>query len=126
MVQRRSRRGLYQKLELLIDNMGYPGKACISRTLCESVELIKSLRYRKGNMIEELMKTIFRFPSYQLTNEEPDDHHFYARVQRRAKRSNIDCALEYSECDFSLLDLALGGYLMALSELEMQTKAAFM
>ncbi|XP_075144862.1 uncharacterized protein LOC142219954 [Haematobia irritans] len=111
MAQRRSRRELYGKLELIIDKMGYPGRTCISRALCESVKFIRSLPHRKGNMVEELIKIIFRFPSHQLTTEEPEDHHHYAHVQRRARRnSNIDCELEYSECNISLLDLVLGRY----------------
>ncbi|XP_061400302.1 uncharacterized protein LOC133336026 [Musca vetustissima] len=120
-VQRRSRRDLYQKLEIIVDNMGFPGTDCISRALCESGQFLKDIPKIKGNMVEELIKIIFSFPSEELTREESAEHHHYAHVYRRAKRSRIDCSVEYAGCQISLLDLILGRYSMPVQNLPQNT-----
>ncbi|XP_073820079.1 uncharacterized protein [Musca autumnalis] len=117
LVQRRSRRDLYKKLEMIVDNMGFSGIDCVSRTLCESIQFLRNLRKRKGNMVEELIKTIFSFPSDMLTQQESEEHHHYARVYRRAKRSRINCSIEYGKCEISLLDLIFGRHSTSLMEL---------
>lgn len=54
---RRSRRDLYEKLILFINQMGYDGRACVAKILCEVAQYLPST---KGNMVEEILKTVFR------------------------------------------------------------------
>ncbi|RVE40442.1 hypothetical protein evm_014908 [Chilo suppressalis] len=54
--QRRSRRDLYQKLELILENIGYRGRECILKTLCETKHRIMP---DGDNMIEEMFRTLF-------------------------------------------------------------------
>ncbi|XP_037808395.1 uncharacterized protein LOC119601507 [Lucilia sericata] len=116
-IQRRSRRELFEKLELMIDNMGFSGNTCIARALCESAQILQHLRQRRGNMVEEIVKTIFSLPTAPVEYHEPEKHHLYDRLYRRAKRSEINCAVEYSSCRFSLLEMALGKYSVGSTKL---------
>ncbi|XP_037942794.1 uncharacterized protein LOC119675661 [Teleopsis dalmanni] len=111
-VLRRSRRDLYEKIELAINDMGFNGHACIARALCESSKYLGAFRRKRGNMIEEIVKTIFSLPTENVHSHEPQAVHQYDRIYRRAKREVVDCSTKYAECQFSLLELALGKYLV--------------
>ncbi|KAI8434490.1 hypothetical protein MSG28_012504 [Choristoneura fumiferana] len=54
--QRRSRRELYGKIEDILDNMGYNGRQCILKTLCETTQRMVP---HGDNMIEEMFRTLF-------------------------------------------------------------------
>ncbi|XP_037808476.1 uncharacterized protein LOC119601550 [Lucilia sericata] len=105
---RRSRRSLYKEIENVVDNMGYNGRDCILRALCESRQYFQKT---KMGMIGEMLKVIFSLPKQRIfTRElsENPDIELYDGAYRRA-RSISDCSEQY-DCDFSLLELAFGKY----------------
>ncbi|XP_058055837.1 uncharacterized protein LOC131207244 [Anopheles bellator] len=106
MVQRRNRRDLYQKLEVIMNNMGYDGRDCILRALCESSQYFG----RKGNnMIAEMLRTLFSYPKSKVLSHEHSDHKLYDEAHRKGKNMGA-CQSLYANCRFSLLELALGKY----------------
>ncbi|XP_054738524.1 uncharacterized protein LOC129244738 [Anastrepha obliqua] len=112
-VMRRSRRDLFGKLETIIENMGFNGHACIARALCESSKYLHDTRQQRGNMITEIVKTIFSLPSEPVYADEPDVMHHYDRIYKRARREVLDCSVEHAQCHFSLLEMAFGKYSVA-------------
>ncbi|KAG4065114.1 hypothetical protein HA402_007511 [Bradysia odoriphaga] len=66
-ILRRHRRELYNKLEVAIDNMGYNGRQCILRALCESTQYFNS---KGSNMVEELVRTVFTLPRTKVLSFE--------------------------------------------------------
>uniref|UniRef100_A0A182FNM6 Uncharacterized protein n=1 Tax=Anopheles albimanus TaxID=7167 RepID=A0A182FNM6_ANOAL len=106
MVQRRYRRDLYQKLEVIMNSMGYDGRDCILRALCESSQYFG----RKGsNMIAEMLRTLFSYPKSKVLSFEHEDHRLYDEAHRKGKNMAA-CQSLYGNCQFSLLELALGKY----------------
>lgn len=106
MVQRRFRRDLYQKLEVIMDSMGYDGRDCILRALCESSQYFGG----KGqNMIAEMLRTLFSYPKQKVLSFEHADHRLYDEAHRKG-RNMAPCQSLYGSCQFSLLELALGKY----------------
>lgn len=90
---------------LLSPRMGYNGKHCILRALCESTQYF----YRKGsNMVEELIRTVFSLPMSKVLPFEHNSIREYDLAHRKG-RDKIHCPLEYP-CSFSLIELALGAY----------------
>uniref|UniRef100_A0A1A9ZCI4 Uncharacterized protein n=1 Tax=Glossina pallidipes TaxID=7398 RepID=A0A1A9ZCI4_GLOPL len=57
--QRRSRHDFYEKLIVILDSVGFNGMSCVARALCESGKIFESSQSKRGNMVEEIMKTIF-------------------------------------------------------------------
>uniref|UniRef100_A0A1A9WLN9 Uncharacterized protein n=1 Tax=Glossina brevipalpis TaxID=37001 RepID=A0A1A9WLN9_9MUSC len=114
--QRRSRYDFYEKLILILDNMGFNGVSCVARALCESAKIFGNSERKRGGMIEEIVKTIFSYPSIQAVENEPKEHRYYDHIYGRAKRDNIACSTQYKECHISLLDLALGKYLTSIGQ----------
>ncbi|KAJ6635899.1 hypothetical protein Bhyg_14485 [Pseudolycoriella hygida] len=109
-LQRRHRRELYHKIEVAIDKMGYNGKHCVLRALCESTQYF----YNKGsNMVEELIRTIFSLPMSKVLSFEHNSILEYDLAHRKG-RNKILCPLEYP-CSFSLIEMALGTYSNALN-----------
>ncbi|EDW83391.1 uncharacterized protein Dwil_GK22340 [Drosophila willistoni] len=110
-IQRRSRRSFYDEVQSAFDHMGFNGKSCVARALCESAKyLTPSPNERKrGNMLEELVRTVFSLPSKHVANHEPQLHFYYDGIYRRSKRATEkrNCHEIYPECNFSLLSLAL-------------------
>ncbi|XP_041766406.1 uncharacterized protein LOC121590636 [Anopheles merus] len=106
MVQRRFRRDLYQKLEVIMDSMGYDGRDCILRALCESSQYFGG----KGqNMVAEMLRTLFSYPKQKVLSFEHADHRLYDEAHRKG-RNMAPCQSLYGNCQFSLLELALGKY----------------
>ncbi|XP_034130223.1 uncharacterized protein LOC117585069 isoform X1 [Drosophila guanche] len=106
-LRRRSRRFIYQKIETIVDNMGYNGRDCVLRTLCESRQYFQRT---KMNMVGEMLRTIFSLPKQRIfTRElhENSDIVHYDKAYREAHK--VDCAAQY-DCHFSLLELAFGKY----------------
>ncbi|XP_046805411.1 uncharacterized protein LOC124419536 [Lucilia cuprina] len=105
---RRSKRSLYKEIENVVNNMGYNGRDCILRALCESRQYFQKT---KMGMIGEMLRVIFSLPKQRLfTRElsENPDIGLYDGAYRKA-RSISDCSEQY-DCDFSLLELAFGKY----------------
>ncbi|XP_058817934.1 uncharacterized protein LOC131681241 [Topomyia yanbarensis] len=106
MAQRRHRRDLYQKLETAMNSMGYNGRGCILRALCESTQFFG----KKGsNMAAEMLRSLFSFPKSKVLSMEHNDIRLYDEAHRKGK-SQILCQSLYPACGFSLLELALGKY----------------
>ncbi|XP_001648277.2 uncharacterized protein LOC5563976 [Aedes aegypti] len=106
MAQRRHRRDLYHKLEVAMNDMGYSGRECILRALCESSQYFG----KKGsNMIAEMLRTLFSFPKSKVLSFEHSDTRIYDEAHRKG-RSKVLCQSLYPTCGFSLLELALGKY----------------
>ncbi|XP_023035556.2 uncharacterized protein LOC6649457 isoform X1 [Drosophila willistoni] len=106
-LRRRTRRALYSDIETIVDNMGYNGRDCILRTLCESRQYFQRT---KMSMIGEMLRSIFSLPKQRIfTRElhEDSDIVHYDHAYRYAH--NNDCANQYN-CQFSLLELAFGKY----------------
>ncbi|XP_026326098.1 uncharacterized protein LOC113234815 [Hyposmocoma kahamanoa] len=104
MAMRRNRRELYEKIEALLDNMGYNGRQCILRTLCETTQRMVP---HGGNMIEEMFRTLFTFPMSKVLPYEPAEHEIYDSAHRLGKL--LDSCDQY-KCPVSLVDLAQGYY----------------
>ncbi|CAD7089914.1 unnamed protein product [Hermetia illucens] len=104
LVQRRSRRSFYAEIEVILDSMGYSGRDCILRALCESKKILSR---RKGTMEEELLKAIFSLPLLSKLFNEHRDMFEYERAYHR-DHDSTNCARSFSKCGFSLLALALG------------------
>lgn len=85
-------------------SMGYNGRSCILRALCESSQIF----HRKStNMVEELIRTIFTLPTMKVLPFEHADLVVYDKAHRKG-REKVYCATVYPDCNFSLIDLALG------------------
>ncbi|KAH8246889.1 hypothetical protein KR032_002965 [Drosophila birchii] len=111
-IKRRSRRAFYDEVQSLFDNMGFNGRACMARTLCESARFLLPPQ-KRGNMLQELVRTVFSLPPSPVSIDEPQEHHQYDRIYRRSKRNSRECHEIYPGCQFSLLALALGKYMAA-------------
>uniref|UniRef100_A0A182VYI4 Uncharacterized protein n=1 Tax=Anopheles minimus TaxID=112268 RepID=A0A182VYI4_9DIPT len=86
MVQRRFRRDLYQKLEVIMDSMGYDGRDCILRALCESSQYFGG----KGrNMMAEMLRTLFSYPKQKVLSFEHADHRLYDEAHRKVYDQTI-------------------------------------
>ncbi|XP_041980979.1 uncharacterized protein LOC121734434 [Aricia agestis] len=102
--QRRSRRDLYEKLELIMDNMGYNGRECILKTLCETTQRIVP---HGENMVEEIFRTLFTLPMAKVLPTEPLAHTIYDSAHRLGALLN---SCDTYKCPLSLVDLAKGYY----------------
>ncbi|XP_023161864.2 uncharacterized protein LOC111593377 [Drosophila hydei] len=122
MLQRRSRRSFYDEIHSAFDHMGFNGRACVARALCESAKYLHAPGQR-GNMLEELVRAVLSMPTSPVAAYEPQAHHHYDRIYRRSKRHSRDCNELYPGCQFSLLALALGKYVSAPAQF---TKYNFM
>ncbi|XP_055919967.1 uncharacterized protein LOC129951699 [Eupeodes corollae] len=127
----RYRRDLYEGIELAMDSMGFNGRDCISRTLCESSNYLKERG--KGNMVEEIVKLIFSFPMrregtlyHRHRNDRDIYHHHYDKAYYNGAGSNYDCQRKYPNCHFSLLDWALGNAKYSLEPTKHGTHQGFM
>jgi len=105
--KRRFRRDLYHKMEVAMDDMGYNGRECILRALCETSQLFG----KKGTtMVKELLRTVFSLPSTKVLPFEHPDLKIYDTAHRAGKRRDAFCADLYPDCGFSLHGIALGHY----------------
>ncbi|KAF5299324.1 hypothetical protein FQA39_LY02497 [Lamprigera yunnana] len=104
--QRRNRRDLYQNMETIMNSMGFNGRSCIFRTLCEASQRFLSQRH---GLIEELIRIVFNFPQQKVMHWEPEEHRLYHWASRIGqKRQNKVCSELFPGCSFSLLDVTLG------------------
>uniref|UniRef100_A0A1B0CSE9 Uncharacterized protein n=1 Tax=Lutzomyia longipalpis TaxID=7200 RepID=A0A1B0CSE9_LUTLO len=87
-IARRFRRDLYGKLELAMNDMGYNGKDCILKALCQSHQYFKQ---RGSNMVEEMLRTIFSLPKQKVFSFEHRDLIDYDMAHRRGRKKNTCC-----------------------------------
>lgn len=89
--------------------MGYNGRSCVLRALCESSQFF---RKKSTNMAEELIRIIFTLPTIKTLPFEHPDLIMYGKAHHKGKRDKTEdyCATVYSDCGISLIALALGEY----------------
>lgn len=92
--------------------MGYNGRACVLRALCESSRFFRN---KSTNMAEELVRVIFTLPAMKTLPFEHADLIMYGEAHHKGKDKDNDqtedhCAAAYSDCRFSLIAMALGEY----------------
>ncbi|XP_051156486.1 uncharacterized protein LOC127278704 isoform X2 [Leptopilina boulardi] len=105
-LQRRHRRDLYDKLEVIMRAMGFDGRSCVLRALCEASQRLMP----KGNtLVEEMMRIAFSLPLRKVFSFEPDEHHTYTNAHK-AGHEGQNCLAMFPGCTFSLIDMALGKY----------------
>ncbi|XP_033241716.1 uncharacterized protein [Drosophila pseudoobscura] len=106
-LRRRSRSMIYQKIETIVDNMGYNGRDCVLRTLCESRQYFQRT---KMNMVGEMLRTIFSLPKQRIFTRELHENSDIVHYDKAYRQAHLDdCAAQY-DCHFSLLELAFGKY----------------
>lgn len=91
-----------------IRSMGYDGRECILRALCETPQMFG----RKGShLIAELIRTIFSFPKSKVLPFEANELKIYDDAHRIGRgQTEANCHRIYPKCGFSLIKLALGRY----------------
>ncbi|XP_001607063.1 uncharacterized protein LOC100123420 [Nasonia vitripennis] len=105
-LQRRHRRDLYNKLEVVVNAMGYDGRTCILRALCEAAQRFMP---RGNSLVEEMMRIVFALPLKRVFSFEPEEHRVYTSAHK-AGHEGHDCPALFPGCSFSLIDMALGKY----------------
>ncbi|XP_026326169.1 uncharacterized protein LOC113234862 [Hyposmocoma kahamanoa] len=85
---RKSRLGLYEKLETFLTALGRDGRQCILRKLCESAR-----SGRQGTFLQELLRVIFTLPKGREFKNE--DHKAYDK----AHNADGDCTTLYPGCN---------------------------
>lgn len=103
---RRFRRDLYKKMESVISLLGYDGRQCVLRALCESKVLLKG---RGDNMLNEILRRVFSLPATRVMSFENQGIVDYDRAHRTG-RSSTGCQAMYPKCSISLIKLISGQY----------------
>ncbi|XP_050293782.1 uncharacterized protein LOC126734277 [Anthonomus grandis grandis] len=114
-MKRRNRRDLYGRIEKILTSMGYNGRTCMLRSICEAEQ-----RFLKDeeNLIYKILSIIFSFPQEPILDHEPDIHHIYHYASQMGRSNGEvdqpndikDKCSEAFKCPFSLIDFSLGYY----------------
>uniref|UniRef100_B3P735 GG12344 n=1 Tax=Drosophila erecta TaxID=7220 RepID=B3P735_DROER len=105
-LRRRSRSAIYRQIESVVDNMGYNGRDCILRTLCESRQYFQRT---KMSMVGEMLRTIFSLPKQRIFTRELHENADIVHYDQAYRNAHSDDCTQYN-CHFSLLELAFGKY----------------
>ncbi|XP_066251060.1 uncharacterized protein [Euwallacea similis] len=109
-MKRRNRRDLYGRVEIILNSMGYDGRSCLLRSLCEAKQKLSN----EEGLVYKTLGLIFRFPQEPLYYSEPDIHRIYHYAAQAgnevASTDPLNKCQELFPCPFSLVDLALGYY----------------
>ncbi|EDW98943.2 uncharacterized protein Dyak_GE10797, isoform B [Drosophila yakuba] len=105
-LRRRSRSAIYRQIESVVDNMGYNGRDCILRTLCESRQYFQRT---KMSMVGEMLRTIFSLPKQRIFTRELHENADIVHYDQAYRNAHTDDCTQYN-CHFSLLELAFGKY----------------
>ncbi|XP_041565395.1 uncharacterized protein LOC108139172 isoform X1 [Drosophila elegans] len=105
-LRRRSRSAIYRNIENVVDNMGYNGRDCILRTLCESRQYFQRT---KMSMVGEMLRTIFSLPKHRIFTRELHENSDIVHYDQAYRNAHSDDCTQYN-CHFSLLELAFGKY----------------
>ncbi|KAL1506073.1 hypothetical protein ABEB36_005504 [Hypothenemus hampei] len=106
--KRRNRRDLYGKVETVLTSMGYNGRTCVLRSLCEASDYFK---LREDSLVHHILGLFFRFPTEPISWREPDEHkiyHWASLVGKEHGEDRIGKCSEIFQCPFSLIQMALG------------------
>ncbi|GBP60364.1 hypothetical protein EVAR_91399_1 [Eumeta japonica] len=94
---RDSRKSLYKKLETFLTGLGWDGRSCVLRMLCES----NRNKSRQGNFVEEILRAVFTLPQGRafesLNQQQYDAAHAHAG----------DCSQLYPECEYKAENMPL-------------------
>ncbi|KAK9887738.1 hypothetical protein WA026_000054 [Henosepilachna vigintioctopunctata] len=103
---RRERRSLFKKIEKLFFHMGYDGRHCILRALCE---YSSEINLGKKTIVNELLRVFFRYTTETLMRYESREDRLYHQAQINGELSRPGTCFDlYPKCHFSLLNLLLG------------------
>ncbi|CAH1113414.1 unnamed protein product [Psylliodes chrysocephalus] len=107
LAKRRNRRDLYGKVEKIMESLGYNGRVCVLRSLCEA-----SNRFlpKEDNLLNYILKMIFDFPQEKILRSEPEEHRIYHFAAQMGKENPNQHCSQIFNCPFSLIDAALGRY----------------
>lgn len=86
--------------------MGYNGRECILRALCESSQIFDR---RRRTMVQELIRTVFSMPKSNVLPFEHPDLLDYDKAFRSGQKE-VDCAVLFKKCQFSIIRVILGNY----------------
>ncbi|CAH2087612.1 unnamed protein product [Euphydryas editha] len=89
---REGRKSLYGKLELYMQTLGWRGRECVLRLLCETG---KGVIQKQSSFLGEIIKATFTLPEGQ---EFEDDIH---KEYDTAHRSKGDCVYLYPRCEYN-------------------------
>ncbi|KAL3273269.1 hypothetical protein HHI36_014723 [Cryptolaemus montrouzieri] len=103
-IRRRDRRNLYENVELILENFGFNGKACIYRALCEASS---KLAFEDKTITEKMVSILLRYPLEPIEQDEPDQHVYYHNATRLGYEDPTNCEGFLETCPISLIDLAL-------------------
>ncbi|KAF5299323.1 hypothetical protein FQA39_LY02496 [Lamprigera yunnana] len=90
-VHRRTRRGLFAKIEKFLDAQRQDGKACLLKVICE---VSKRSSEHIGSFMEEMIKSIFKIKPHKLTSYEDE--------YDAAADETHNCTERYSQCSSSV------------------------
>ncbi|XP_045477514.1 uncharacterized protein LOC123682778 [Harmonia axyridis] len=103
---RREKRGLFSRMEKLFYHMGYHGRDCILRAICEFSSIFGSA---DKTMERELLKIFFEYTSLRNVEYESKEDLIYHQAQKIGEEMNIPfCVEKYPKCHFSLIDVLTG------------------
>ncbi|XP_011499303.1 PREDICTED: uncharacterized protein LOC105363333 [Ceratosolen solmsi marchali] len=86
------RRLLYNVIESKLESNGYPGRACLLRTICESVKF----PFVENGLVGDIIRIVFTPSSSQKENLD-------AEIEEAEYSS--DCSKVYKNCSINLLDI---------------------
>ncbi|KPJ14436.1 hypothetical protein RR48_13507 [Papilio machaon] len=100
----RQKREFWERIELILENMGYNGRQCILKTLCETTQRIVP---HSENMVQEIFRTLFTMPLTKVLKTEPLQHTIYDSAHRLGVLLE---SCDIYKCPLSLVDWAQGYY----------------
>ncbi|XP_030752626.1 uncharacterized protein LOC115879779 [Sitophilus oryzae] len=105
-LKRRQRRDLYNRFETVLEKMGYTGKQCIYKALCEAP---RKLNKKNNTLGKEILNLFFKYPLKRLSHQEPDDHRKYHWARRYSlENTHLDCMDLFPDCSISIVDIMTG------------------
>ncbi|XP_029409136.2 uncharacterized protein LOC105232960 [Bactrocera dorsalis] len=104
---RRSKRAIYERIAEAVNNMGYSGRDCVLRALCESRQYFTR---SKMGMIGEILRVIFSLPKQRLFSRELREDADIAAYDHAYRKAHSQVCVAQYDCPFSLLELAFGRY----------------
>ncbi|XP_044759100.1 uncharacterized protein LOC123316890 [Coccinella septempunctata] len=103
---RREKRSLLGKLEKMFYHMGYHGRDCILRSLCEFSSIFKNA---DKTIERELLKIFFEYTSEWPIEYETKEDEIYHRAQMTGQNGDPrSCYEAYPKCHFSLINVLIG------------------
>lgn len=82
--------------------MGYDGRECILRALCEAP---KTFGKKGSHLIAELIRITFTFPKSKVLSFEHPELMIYDKAYRKGRKKVEECHSIYPKCGFSLIKL---------------------